>query len=83
VEIHHKVVVIIMNLLHKLWKAIQGKKTSIGMIAQSVVVYLTASGRLGTDEAILATCILSALGLTANVSNAVIKARDKAKNDAN
>jgi hypothetical protein len=67
--------------IKRIWTWLQGKKTSIGMLSQSIVVYLCATERIGTNEAILITSILSVLGITANVGNAVIK--NKAKKGEN
>ena len=66
----------------KIWMWLQGKKTSIGMLLQSVVVYLYATNNIGTNEAILINSILLALGITANVSNAVIKNKENKVKDA-
>ena len=66
--------------IKRIWRWLQGKKTSIGMLSQSVVVYLCVTNLIGTNEAILITSILSALGISANVSNAVVNNKNKVKN---
>ena len=42
-------------------------KTSISTIASAVLVYALAKGYVGPDEAILASTVMAALGITVNV----------------
>jgi len=64
--------------MKKIWKFLQGKKTSIATIIGAVLIYLLNNGTIDADTAQLTSIILAALGLSANVGNAVVK---KAKYD--
>ena len=70
------------QLLYNFWIFLQGKKTGISNAIQLLLWYLYARGCIGFNEAILISGILAGFGITANVSNAITRARDKAKNDA-
>jgi hypothetical protein len=61
---------------------LQGKKTGISNAIQLLLWYLYIKGCIGINEAILISGILAGFGITANVSNAITRARDRARNDA-
>ena len=67
-----------MKTLQALWKFAQGKKTGFTNAIQLLLWYLYSKGCIGLNEAILISGILAGFGITANVSNAVTRARDKA-----
>jgi hypothetical protein len=69
--------------MKSLWFFLQGKKTGISNAIQLLLWYLYIKDWLGVYEAILISGILAGFGITANVSNAITRARDRAKNDAN
>jgi hypothetical protein len=56
-----------------LWKFIQGKKTGIATVSGAILVYALNHGAIDADQAQLISVILAALGITANVTNAVIQ----------
>lgn len=66
-EIHNKKR---MTKLEKVWLWLQGKKTSVGVIANAIVVYLITLEKIDDPTAVLITTILMALGISANVYNA-------------
>lgn len=53
------------------WSFLQGKKTSIATILDAIVIFLLNRGCIDADIAQLISVILVALGLTANVGNAI------------
>ncbi len=57
--------------MKKLWIFLQGKKTSIGTIAGAIIIYTLNNGYIDGDQAQLISVILAALGITANIKNAV------------
>jgi hypothetical protein len=61
--------------MKKFWNYIQGKKTSIATIAGAVLIYCLNNGVVDADTAQLISVIMAALGISANVTNAVIKSR--------
>jgi len=58
-----------------IWGFIQGKKTSIATISGAILIYALNNGIVDADQAQLISVILAALGLTANVSQAVINGK--------
>ena len=59
--------------MKKLWAFLQGKKTSIATISGAVLIYLLNNGTIDAEQAQLISVVLAALGLTANVGNAIAK----------
>lgn len=55
-----------MNTIETILNLLQGKKTVIFSIAQSITVYLVATGLISTDLSVLITSIITALAGGAN-----------------
>lgn len=69
--------------MRSFWIFLQGKKTGISNAIQLLLWYLYIKDWIGINEAILISGILVGFGITANVSNAITRAKDRAKNDEN
>ena len=58
-----------MDILKKMWSAIQGRKTSIATIIALFITLSLTKGWIDNDWAIFFSASLTALGLSANVAN--------------
>lgn len=63
--------------MKRVLKFLAGKKASIATISGFVLIYLLNSGMIGPNEAQLISGIMAALGITANVTGAMINSKPK------
>lgn len=64
--------------MKKLWKFLQGKKTSIGTISGAIIYLLAQENVISSDLGFCLQTILVGLGLGANIGNAVIAKKNEA-----
>lgn len=54
-----------IEVLRRLWKFLEGKKTNLTALCMAVATYLMTKGLIGQDEYALVMGVLAALGLYA------------------